>query len=78
MIRLNSKNVIRVELKNNICLYGFMVKCDLAMNMHMKDVEIIHLSTKNSKKVKDLFVRGQNIKTVKLHTWTLSKQELFS
>ena len=75
MIRLNRRNAISVELKNNARIDGFMAGCDLAMNMHIKDAI---LTTKNKQiKMKEMHVKGQNIKIVKMHTWVLTKQSLF-
>lgn len=85
MIRLNKNNLIQIELKNNIILYGTMVRSDMAMNIYMKDVEIrynanskINKNEHNITHANEMYVKGNTIKMVKLHTWTLSKQGLFN
>ena len=79
MIRLNKNNLIQIELKNNIILHGTMVRSDIAMNIYMKNVEIKYNTDGNNiTHVNEMYVKGNTIKMVKLHTWTLSKQELFN
>ncbi|ORD93957.1 LSM4 [Enterospora canceri] len=75
LIRLNRKNTVYVELKNSTKVTGFMLNCDVAMNMHIKNAEIEDRSGKT--KVSEMYLRGQSIKLVKLHTWVMSKQEMF-
>ena len=38
-----------------------------------KDIQI----TKQTIKIKEMYLKGQSIKLIKLHPWALSKQNLF-
>lgn len=90
LIQLNKRNNVYIELKDHTTLIGFMINCDVAMNIHLinvkvtlnminndkkleKDIQI----TKQTIKIKEMYLKGQSIKLIKLHPWALSKQNLF-
>lgn len=90
LIQLNKRNSVYIELKDHTKLTGFMVSCDVAMNIHLINVKVIlnvisndnksekdiHI-TKQIIKIKKMYLKGQSIKLIKLHPWALSKQNLF-
>lgn len=76
LIRLSRSNVITMELKDKQTVTGFLVKCDVAMNMHLQNATI-EKSTGEKYFVKQCFLKGQNVKLVKIDPKVLSKQHLF-
>lgn len=65
-----------MELKDKQTVTGFLVKCDVAMNMHLQNATI-EKSTGEKYFVKQCFLKGQNVKLVKIDPKVLSKQHLF-
>ena len=76
LIRLSRSNVITMELKDRQTVSGFLVKCDVAMNMHLQNATIEKV-TGEKFFVKQCFLKGQNVKSVKIDPKVLSKQHLF-
>ena len=76
LIRLSRGNVITLELKDRQTVSGFLVKCDVAMNMHLQNATI---EKPEGEKyfVKQCFLKGQNVKMVSIEPKILGKQHLF-
>ncbi|ELA42203.1 uncharacterized protein VICG_00846 [Vittaforma corneae ATCC 50505] len=76
LIRMSRGKVITMMLKDSQAVSGFLVKCDVAMNMHLQNATI---QRKSGEKVfvKQCFLKGQNVKSVKIDPKILGKQHLF-
>ena len=76
LIRLSRNNVITMELKDRQIVSGFLLKCDVAMNMHLQNATI-EKTTGEKFFLKQCFLKGQNVKLVKIEPKILGKQHLF-
>lgn len=76
LIRMSRGKVITMMLKDQQTVSGFLVKCDVAMNMHLQNATI---EREGGEKmfVKQCFLKGQNVKSVKIDPKILGKQHLF-
>lgn len=75
LIRLSKNCTVTLEMKNNQTVTGFLIKCDVAMNMHLQNATVEGLGQKYF--VKQCFLKGPNVKSVKIDPKILSKQHLF-
>lgn len=76
LIRFSNKQNISLELKDGQTVTGHLVKCDVAMNMHLTNV-IVSRTDGTEYSAKCCFLRGLNVRMVKIQPWVMSKQHLF-
>jgi len=76
LIRLSKGKVVSMALKDRQSVSGLLVKCDVAMNMHLRNATI---ERANGQRVfvSQCFLKGQNVKHVKVDPKILGKQHLF-
>jgi len=65
-----------MELKDRQTVSGYLVKCDVAMNMHLQNATV-ERPTGEKLFVGECFLKGQSVKFVKIEPWVLAKQYLF-
>ncbi|KAH9385604.1 U6 snRNA-associated Sm-like protein LSm4 [Nematocida major] len=71
VIRIARGHEVRIELKSGNVYTGILHKCDLWMNIHMKNA-----IKDNSEEVEECYVKGSAIKTVQCMKKHLSMQEI--
>lgn len=71
VIRIARGHEVRVELKSGSIYTGTLYKCDLWMNMHLKNAV-----KENAKEVEECYIKGAAIKTVHCSKKHLSMQEI--
>lgn len=76
LIRLSRRRNITLELKNRQVITGYLVKCDVAMNMHLQNATV-EKSTGERLFIQQCFLRGQNVKFAKIEPKILGMQHLF-
>lgn len=76
LIRLSKGKVLTMALKDRQSVSGLLLNCDVAMNMHLSDVTI-ERNTGERFFVKQCFLKGQNVRYVKVDPKILGKQHLF-
>ncbi|KAL6121345.1 hypothetical protein NUSPORA_01747 [Nucleospora cyclopteri] len=75
LIRLNKNKMVTVELKNSAVIKGFMVNCDIAMNMHLQNVKLEQGG--KTYRVEEMYLKGHCVKQFQLLPWVLTKQAKF-
>jgi len=76
LIKLSKGKKIMLELKDKQIVTGVLQLCDIAMNLHLKNV-VIEDQQGKKRLVKECFLKGQNINYVKIDPRVLEKQYLF-
>lgn len=76
LIRLSKGRVVSVALRDKQTVTGMLVKCDLAMNMHLQNATI-ERSEGGKLSVKQCVLKGRNVRSVKIEPKILGKQHLF-
>lgn len=76
LIRMSRGKSVSFELRDNQQVSGFLVNCDVAMNIHLQNATI---EKEDGEKlfIKQCFIKGPNIKSVKIDPIILGKQHLF-
>lgn len=77
LIKLSKGRKISLELKDGRFVTGILSLCDIAMNLHLKNVTIEDLSGSKSA-ISECYLRGQNLNYVKIDPKILEKQYLFN
>lgn len=76
LIRLSRRRNISLELKDRQVVTGYLVKCDVAMNMHLQNVTVEKV-TGEKLFISQCFLKGQNVKFVRIESKVLGMQHLF-
>ena len=77
LIRLSRGSVVTLELKDKQTISGFLLKCDVAMNMHLQNVTIEKMGGEKLF-VKQCFLKGQTVKMVSIEPKILGKQHFYN
>lgn len=76
LIRLSRKRKIALTLADERTVTGYLAKCDVAMNLHLQNATITCPDGVSSF-AKEVYLRGQNIKFVKIDHRIMERQHLF-
>jgi U6 snRNA-associated Sm-like protein LSm4 len=74
LLRISRNKIVELELKNNDSVSGLLHKCDMAMNLHMKNVTIMKESG-TSLYIDECYLKGSSIKLAKLDPKVLLQQK---
>jgi U6 snRNA-associated Sm-like protein LSm4 len=74
LLRISRNKVIELELKNNDSVSGLLYKCDMGMNLHLKNVTIMKEGGA-SLYINDCYLKGSSIKLARLDPKVLLQQK---
>jgi len=76
LLNLSRRSRITVTLKSDVIIQGYLGKCDVAMNMHLKGVQI-KTPGGSIVRAKEVYLRGLGIRFINVDPLLLEKQSLF-
>lgn len=76
LIRLSRNRKLSITLADEQKVIGQLLKCDIAMNLHLQNV-IVTKQDGTNYTAKECYLRGQNIKFIKIDHKIMEKQSLF-
>lgn len=74
LIRISRNKIVEFELKNNDQLRGLLHRCDMAMNLHLRNVTIEKVNGK-SVFINECYLKGTSIKLARLESKLLLEQK---
>lgn len=73
LVRISRGHPIHIEMINGEIYEGVVIRCDLNMNVYLKDVKITHGN--QTYKCKESMVRGSFVKNFKVRKYLMDFQE---